>query len=200
LDTTPIVEEAATSLREIPSPLSSSDAGMSVPLVHSTSLPPPPPALTPPVSLLPIVYPRPSRQFGWPVAVGLVLIGMVGVLIVALVQRATASRSAASPSAKSSTSGKTAVTPAAGTNADPKAAAALASVQPAASATSVAPPARGSSGATSDAVPVEKLERLPPPTPATRRVVPPHHGIAPIVPRTRPTGTGGGDSFDPESL
>ncbi|MDB4995722.1 MAG: Protein kinase [Myxococcaceae bacterium] len=187
LDTTPLVEDAATSLRELPAPQSSSDAGMIVPLVRSASLPPPAPVLTPPTPLLPIVYPRPSRQFGWPVAVGLVLIGMVGVLIVAFVQRAGAPKDG-SPSASSAST---------------------------ASSAKSAPEARGvaiptasgqaitSAVATSDAVPVEKLEKLPAAGRNTGRVVPPHATaprIAPVPPRPRPTGTGGGDSFDPESL
>ncbi len=180
--TTPLVEDAATSLREIPAAPSSSDAGMIVPLVRPASLPSPAPELTPPTPLLPIVYPRPSRQFGWPVAVGLVLIGMVGVLIVAFVR--TGAPTVENPAASSSASSVSAASGA-------KSAYGRGLANPSSSATSA------------DPVPVEKLERLGAGARNTGRLVPPHATaprIAPVPPRPRSTGTGGGDSFDPESL
>jgi hypothetical protein len=110
---------------------------------------------------------------------------MVGVLIVALVQRAGSPKAAAS-SASVATAKSAPSAEARGT------------------AATASTPAITSAVATSDAVPVEKLEKLPATGRNTGRIVPPPHAtaprIAPVPPRPRPTGTGGGDSFDPESL
>jgi serine/threonine-protein kinase len=195
LEATPIVEEAATSVRELPGPTSSSDAGMIVPLLRSPSLAPPAPIVHPSPHLLPIIYPRQTPKFGWLVAVGLILIGMLAVLLVALVQRARAVASAAAPSASVALDPQGRKTPtsagtgSAGTNPSGSAS----------SAGSARPVASIASARANDAVPVEKLP-LPAPPGTARRPFPPHHGIAPVPPHPRPTGTGGGDSFDPESL
>ncbi len=178
--------EAATSVRDVANaPVSSSDAGMIVPLVKSISAPPPAAHTVHSSASLPAAMTLrepPPRRLGW-----IALLATAALLVFSVIAVFAFRGSHDEPAAG---------------NASPSVGAAPTSpATPSASAPAASPSAAVAADSAKSGDDVTPVEKLPVARPGTRpppRLPTRPHASPP--PRPKASGTGAGDNFDPESL